>query len=138
MKPAQLLIQALREPETVLGFQKPQLEALIVSSERSRLTATLGYRLEDAGVMARLPERVRHHFDAAMVNARFRNRLIRWEMNRVARALRDLDVEVVVIKGGAYLLLDLPLARGRLLADLDILVRRSDLPVLERQLLAAG
>ncbi len=114
------------------------MEDLMVVAERSRLTATLGHRLADAGILTELPGRVRSHFEAAMTEARFRNRLIGWEMNRVAHALRPLDVTVVALKGGAYLLLDLPLARGRLPADLDILVRREDLSRIERCLTEAG
>lgn len=138
MKAQRLLLQALRNPETVVGLQDSRMEDLMVVAERSRLTATLGHRLDDAGILAELPGRVRSHFEAAMTEARFRNRLIRWEMNRVARALRPLDVTVVALKGAAYLLLDLPLARGRLPADLDILVRREDLSRVERRLTEAG
>ena len=59
-------------------------------------------------------------------------------MNRVERALRDLNVPVVLLKGGAYVMAGLPAGRGRLMSDLDILVPRERLPEVEGALSARG
>ncbi|GAB6068235.1 nucleotidyltransferase family protein [Methylothermus subterraneus] len=138
MSSLHVLASALRDPALVLEFGEPEWERLLVLAELSRLTATLGDRIERAGLWGELPERVRERFHAGRILADFRNRRLRWEMACLERVLRKADFEVIVLKGGAYLLLDLPWARGRLPADLDLLVAREHLAAMEALLLAEG
>jgi hypothetical protein len=56
----------------------------------------------------------------------------------VRRALARLDVDLLVLKGGAYIAQDLECAAGRLPADLDIMVERRDLERAQRALVEAG
>ncbi len=107
-------------------------------TDKSRLTANLGKRLERQGVIEKLPAEVQTRFQTAQIYSRYRSRLIRWEMNRLQRALRGTDYEVIALKGGAYLLLNLPFAESRLAADLDILVPASDLSKFELLLREQG
>lgn len=138
MSNPRILLKVLRNPEMVGTLSYLAWEALLASSQHARLTASLSYRIEDKGLKGEVPQKVWTHFEASRVFADFRNRQILWELNRVQRALRQVDFEVIALKGGAYLLLDLPLARGRLPADLDILVRKENLPAMEKLLLDEG
>lgn len=133
-----VLAELLRDPGVLLGFGNLDWERLLVLADRARLTASLSYRIEQAGLWDKTPARVRDHFHASRNFAEFRNRLIRWEMDRLERALSKAEFEVIVLKGGAYLRLDLPWARGRLPTDLDVLVAREHLTAMESLLLAAG
>lgn len=138
MSDPRLLTQVWREPAIVREFGNPDWEALLVLAGRARLIATMSYRIERCGLREAVPDKVWNHFQASRVFADFRNRRILWEMNRLQRVLRQVDFEVIALKGGAYLLLDLPLAKGRLPADLDVLVRREHLSTLEDLLLNEG
>lgn len=133
-----VLAEALRNPALVLEFGQQDFERLLILADLARLTAALGYRIEQAGLWGEIPEKVRERFRASYRLADFRNCQLRWEMDRLERILRQAEFEVVVLKGGAYLLLGLPWARGRLPADLDVLVAREHLPAMESLLLAEG
>jgi hypothetical protein len=64
-------------------------------------------------------------------------RTVRWEVNRLERVLPD-PAKVVLLKGSAYVMAQLPPARGRLYSDVDLLVPRADLPAIESSLLGNG
>ena len=51
---------------------------------------------------------------------------------------RLLAVPIVLLKGTAYVMADLPPARGRMLGDLDLMVPRDRIDEVERTLIAAG
>jgi len=132
------LLKAFQDPASLTRLTPPEWENLLAITNRSRLTASLSYRIELQGVRNEIPAKVWQHFEASRIFADYRNRLILWEMNRIQQALKRVDFEVITLKGGAYLLMDLPLARGRLPADLDILVKRRHLPAMEELLLSEG
>jgi len=63
---------------------------------------------------------------------------VRFEVNRVLRALQGMDVPVILMKGSAYVLADLPVARGRFVGDLDMMVPRKRIEDVERRLVERG
>jgi hypothetical protein len=94
--------------------------------------------LEELGLLPSIPARVRQHGEAAMTEASAHQRAVRWEVNRIVRALAPTGVSLILLKGAAYVMAGLRAARGRLFSDVDILVPRQSLPVVEQALLAAG
>ena len=71
---------------------------------------------------------------AELTLSRANARAVRWEAVCLRRALAGLGVPVVLLKGAAYAVADLPPARGRLFGDIDILVPRERLDEIERVL----
>ncbi len=138
MNSHQILLGALRNPAFCQNLSSREWENLLAISGRARLTATLGVRLEREGLQDKIPRRAWQQLQASRIFADFRNRQILWELNRVQKALRRVDFDVVVLKGGAYLLRDLPNAAGRLPADLDLLVDRRHLTAMEDLLVTEG
>lgn len=63
---------------------------------------------------------------------------MRWELDRIRRALAGIDSKVVLLKGAAYLLAELAVARGRLSTDVDILAPGRQLGAIEAKLLEHG
>ncbi|MGB5723984.1 MAG: nucleotidyltransferase family protein, partial [Parasphingorhabdus sp.] len=61
-----------------------------------------------------------------------------WEADCARRALADYPGKVVLMKGTAYVAANLVAGLGRSIGDLDIMVARDDLPVVEAALLDAG
>jgi hypothetical protein len=53
---------------------------------------------------------------------------VKWEINRVHRALLPINVRPVFLKGAAYIAAGLPCGVGRVVSDVDILVPESELP----------
>ncbi|HKZ08191.1 MAG TPA: nucleotidyltransferase family protein [Methylomirabilota bacterium] len=113
-------------------------DVVLRQARHASLLARLEALAESAGLLATLPSRVRARLESARANVDQQHRLIRWEVTRIRRALRDLDVPLVLLKGAAYLHAELPAARGRQFNDVDILVPVERLRDVEAALLRAG
>jgi hypothetical protein len=100
----------------------------------SLLTASLENRVRAAGVLALLPAPVQAQFAAARVLTEANRRGVTWEVNRLVKALEPQGVPVVLLKGAAYALANLPAGNGRLFNDVDILVPRDRLNDVEQAL----
>ncbi len=133
-----LLLTAIKDPASLTRLSKGQWNELIRQAEREVLVARLYVALEAAGLLDAIPERARNLLHDGLVQAEFNQTRIRFEMNRVSRALRDTPVPLLLLKGSAYLALDLPMARGRLASDLDIMVPRDQISQVRDSLFAAG
>jgi hypothetical protein len=132
------LLLALRDPERTLALTPAGWDRLVPEARAAGLLGHLGVRLDEQKLLACLPEYVQDHVRAAMTLAAECHRGIRWELDRVRRALRDLDVPLVLLKGAAYVLAELPPARGRVFSDVDVMVPKAALPAVEATLLRAG
>lgn len=135
---AALLFDCLRDPGRTAALGPQELARLLRLARRAALLPRLGREIERCGCADHLPPRAREHLLAAAAVAEHHARSVRWEMNRLRRALRGLDVKTVLLKGAAYVMADLPVARGRLVNDVDILVPRARLEAVERALRADG
>jgi len=135
---AESLLKAYQSPEAALAFDASRWNDVLRLAWRWRLLGRLGLRLEDSGEIDRVPFKAKARLESGIAQAKVNERGIRWEANRVARALRGSDVPVILLKGGAYVMAGLPAGRGRLMSDLDIMVPRDRLPEVEKALLAHG
>ncbi len=134
-----LLVAALTQPADVVAWPARELDLVLRLPRRARLLGRLAASLEAAGLDRALPDAARTILASALVTTRARARLARWELDRVAYALRDdPSLALVAMKGCAYLLAGLPHAEGRMFADVDLLVPEARLAEVESRLLAQG
>ena len=119
-------------------FTAVEWAALLPRLHAAALLARLACEARERGRLDRLPAVVCRQMTAAEAVAAQHARSIRWEVDRVRQALAGLDVPVILLKGAAYLLADLPPARGRLVSDVDIMVPRERLDGVEAALNRAG
>lgn len=113
-------------------------EDALGQARQSRLLGRLAAHFVDKGWMPAGGTGPFLHLESGLRLTERQQHEVRWEVNRIARALRDLDIPVVLLKGAAYLMADLPAARGRLFADIDLLVPRNKVETVESSLFAAG
>jgi hypothetical protein len=135
---SELLLDAWREPDSVYGFTLSQWDRLIPLARQARLLASLAARLDGFRGLAELPQPVQSQLLAARAAATEDDRALRWEVNRICRALRGTGVPVLLLKGAAYSLAGLSVAQGRVAADVDILVPRAALQAAEAALRQHG
>lgn len=107
-------------------------------ARRARLLGRLAAELCAAGLLDALPPVARDQLVSALTTAEARERLARWELDRIAWAAGDDELPLVALKGAAYLLLDLPNTAGRVFADVDLLTAESRLDELEARLNRRG
>ncbi len=135
---ADLLLHVLSQRRKVSELGLSEWELLLAQARQARLNARLAALCETAGLHLDDSPGPFRHMDAALRLADRQQHEVRWEVDCLARALGSLDIGIVLLKGAAYLIAGLPAARGRLFADIDILVARENIPVVEGALMAAG
>lgn len=133
-----LLLCVLTEPDRMLKLSPAEWELLIRQARKTQLLARLAVVCAECGWNDRIPARALKHFEAARRYSDWRRHAARWEVDCVRRALKPVDVPVVLLKGAAYELAELPPAKGRIFNDIDILVPRDRLQDVETALRAEG
>jgi len=133
-----MLVQVLVKPQIAATLSLRDWNELLPQARNHVMLGLLAQRLTELELLACLPAPVLPHLEAALVVADQHQRMVYWEVNRIRRALTGTDVPVTLLKGAAYLHADLPMARGRLVSDVDILVPKGSLDTVERALLAQG
>lgn len=137
MTDGNLIATALSGP-TLPALTPRQWEDLLSQARRSRLLARLAARVADRGWMSQVPPGPRLHLLGALRVMQRQHDEAHWEIDRLRAALARHDGAVVLLKGAAYVAADLPPRRGRLFADVDIMVERGRLRQVESALMAGG
>ncbi|WP_291995553.1 nucleotidyltransferase family protein [Candidatus Accumulibacter sp. ACC003] len=133
-----LLFEALQAPEKLPALPPADWELLLRVARRNRLLGRLQSDLEQANLLGQIPPRAAAHLRASHNVIAHRQTLISWEVNRLLWALKGIDVPLILLKGTGYLLAGLPPARGRIFADLDLLVPEDRLGEIEERLVERG
>jgi len=106
----------------------PEWGALIPSAEEARLLPRLASDAQRMGLTSGLPDWTRGRLTSALVRGQEFERAVKWEIDRVHRALLPAGLRPVFLKGAAYIAAGLPCGVGRVVADVDILVPEAELP----------
>ena len=133
-----LLIDALRDPSVASRYSPRQWNDVLATGYKHWLLGRLRNALEDAGVFENLPAKARERLDAAAIVIESSHTAVGYELNRVLRALGELDTPLVLLKGAAYLMAELAPARGRFIGDLDFMVPRASIAEVEGKLRIRG
>lgn len=115
-----------------------QWEQILGQARQAGLLARLGLFFQDQGWLEGVPPAQRQHLLSGLVLAQRQLREVRWEVYNLHKALLVHRIPVVLLKGAGYLMASLPPHRGRLFADVDIMVPREMLEHVEASLFGAG
>jgi putative nucleotidyltransferase-like protein len=133
-----LLLRVLSRPATMLELEDSEWDALLPRARVGRLLGRLAAQAIAGDLMDRLPQATQHQFRAATAVATHHANLVRWEVNRIERALAPLTLPILLLKGAAYVAAELPPATGRLVDDVDIMVRARASARCRRRCMRAG
>jgi hypothetical protein len=132
------LLSVLAGRRALADLDLPGWDRLLRQAGRAGLLSRVALEADASGVTERVAEPVQRHLVAARTLAERQRRAVFWEAHKLDQALAPLHIPVVLLKGAAYLLADLPPARGRLFADVDILVPKAALGRVEATLRLHG
>ncbi len=132
------LLLAFRSPETLTKLSETDWQDLLARALQPGFLPRLYSLLEERGLTDQIPDKARLQFSDAQMLIDRNHTDLRFEVNRIIRALSGLDVTIILLKGAAYLLAELPPGRRRFASDVDILVPKEHLELVERTLLGAG
>ena len=130
-----LLLEFLQNPNIVKSYNNHQWSLLYRVSKSASLLAHAGWVLQQKELQSYLPKKINDNITSAQTIIEYRKRTALWELNRLWRALLGSDAEIIVLKGGAYLLAYLPFSQSRMFADIDILVKKDAIKNIEQNLL---
>ena len=133
-----LLLGILIRPARMAELSEAEWDKVLPLARATHLLARLASKAQEGDFADRLPNRVQVHLRAAAVVATHHARTISWELSRIERALRYLNVPILLLKGAAYVAARLPAAEGRFVGDIDIMVPRAALEAVEAALEDAG
>lgn len=133
-----LLITVLRQPEKMTSLSLAQWDLLVRQARNANLLARLEYLIKRDSLIDSIPEQPRVHLQSSSILAQRQKTAVRWEVNRIQQAMKKSGIPVVLLKGAAYVMAELPSAHGRLFADIDIIVPKAQLKGAENAMLLHG
>jgi Uncharacterised nucleotidyltransferase len=134
----QLLLRVLRNRDDLAGLTPADWDALLPAAEHAKLSARLAADAEHLGLADGLPDWARDRLISSHIRGNEFERLVRWEIDRIHRALLPVGVRPVFLKGAGYLAAGLACASGRVVLDIDILVPEADLARAQAALVQHG
>jgi len=132
------LLAALADPAATAILDDSSWDRLIPLARTARLLGVLAHGVYEHVERSALPDRVQRHLDAGLIEARFRRQKTLFLLHTITRSLTGHPGPWVLLKGAAYIAQDLPLSRGRLPTDVDVMVPRASLDGIEQSLKNAG
>ena len=134
----EVLLAVVRN-RTRMGILTPaEWDALLPAADQGRILPRLAIEAEQVGLTTALPDWARDRLASARTRGRAYERAVRWEIDRIHRALLPIGVRPVFLKGAGYIAAGLPCGVGRVVADVDILVAEVDIPRVETALKVHG
>ncbi len=111
---------------------------MLGQARRARLMSRLALHFSGNGGLNYVPTGPRRYLEGALLFSARQNHEVRWEVDCIVKALSSFEEPVVLLKGAAYLLANLPPSDGRIFSDVDILVPKTKISEVEGALFAAG
>jgi hypothetical protein len=128
------LQRVLREPREILKLDNRQIHEVLAQARSSRLLASLANELQLANVDSQLSPTITRHLQSALLVHQKQKRDLAYDCENIKQALDSIGEKLVLLKGAAYLLAEIPVGQGRLITDIDILVPRQRIDYVERAL----
>ena len=133
-----LTLKVLRDPERALRLGPDDWTRLVLEARDAGLLARLGARLEKHGLLTEIPDGPRRHLEGMARYAAKLHTDILAEIGFVRDALASRGIDLVLMKGAAYVAAESPAAEGRIFEDIDLLVPEPQIAKAEEALVEAG
>lgn len=138
LTPANLLLTVWHYPPRLLELTPPDQNLTLRLTRQTGILGNIATRLQQTPYFNQFSPHTQNQLEAACRIAQDRERTILWEINRIQRAFFGTGLPLILLKGAAYHLLQLPNAQGRLTGDVDLLLPDTDLPQAENILKLHG
>ena len=133
-----LLIKGLIDISVVSDFSMSDWDLFIRQARHANLLAKVYCLLKKSELLEKVPQQALLHLQSRYYISERHDQSAFWEIDEINKVLSSIPVPVVLLKGAAYLALNLTAAKGRLFNDLDILVPKKVISVAEKELWKDG
>ena len=134
----QLLPNIIQNPASVVDFSHKDWDMVIRQARRANILGILYYFICKEEIKQEIPQFVFRHFEAQHnIDKNYRD-AVKLECQIISEILHSINLPLVVLKGAAYVVKDLPVSYGRLFSDIDILVPKERIKEAEQVLKLHG
>jgi hypothetical protein len=130
----QQLAQILVEPDKAIKLSLDNWAKLILILRESKLLASLYHSSMAQGCFADYPNYAQKHLYASSIHAQRQRAQVLFESEKLSHLLKTISVEPIFLKGANYILRDSNNSHGRIVSDIDILVKKDELYRVEEKL----
>ncbi|WP_051275645.1 nucleotidyltransferase family protein [Aestuariibacter salexigens] len=124
----------LKKPTECHALSLEEWAKLILVLRETKLLASFGFRAEHQGCFSSFPKYAQKHIKSAMVYADRQKQQIKYEAIKLEETFGAQSIPFCLMKGAAYVVKNERCSEGRLVSDIDVLVRKEDLIASERAL----
>lgn len=135
---ARLLIEVLADANRARSLDLTQWDKTVRLARSAEVLAVLDERIRSSNAGLDVPPCVTSHLAGSRTIATHRRQIGLHLVDSVGRLLTSHGFSAVLLKGAGYLAQGLPMSRGRMFDDIDILVPKSELDAVEALLVAHG
>ncbi len=128
----------LQDPRRLETLDRTSWDVLIRQARRAKLLARLTWQIRRRNAWDVVLPAARPHLESAWAFSERQKIAVQWEVECIRRALATTGVPLVLLKGAAYVVAGLPVAEGRLLSDIDILIPKEKIADVESALTIHG
>lgn len=107
-------------------------ELLIRQARRANLLARVAFLLKELELFHKLPKKGRDHLQNALTVALANERSVNVEIREIYKLLSRQRVPIIILKGSAYIWASKSASKGRVFADVDIMVLKKDIDLAEK------
>ncbi|MFQ3248268.1 MAG: hypothetical protein ACI9O6_000070 [Glaciecola sp.] len=125
------VFEVFSEPKQVKEFDSSHWQSFIRILRGADLLATFYYLLERNSLLESIPPFALKHIESAKIYADRQAHQVRNESQALNLVLAKADIQPVFLKGAAYVLREDINHFGRVMSDIDILVKKSQLNAVE-------
>ena len=133
----QPLINLLHHPESVVKLSDEDWNDIVMTARQNQLLGPLAARLKATASWNDVPPAVRRHLDLELLTAQRRGESAQGELAMIRRTI-SADVDLILLKGCAYLCAGDANQTGRIFSDVDVMVGRGQLAQVESELIGGG
>ena len=135
--PSTTLISLLRTPQAVGQLTGEAWNAVVLAGRQYQLLGALAALLQRSGHWVGVPQAVQRHLELELLTATRRSEAALWEVSVIRRTVA-MAVDLVLLKGCAYIAAGDVNHQGRSFSDVDLMIPHSVLQRVEMELIGGG
>jgi len=113
-------------------------DLLIRQSRAANVLSSLRVLLDQHHLLQSVPPQAREHLEWIHISSQRHRLAVQFEVSHLRKALSSTNVPLILLKGAAYVMANLPASQGRLFSDIDLMVPKERLGEIEAVMMLHG
>lgn len=136
--PVNKILEIVEDSACVTRFSSSDWNLLISQARLYDLIPFVYHEISDMGHIQCVPVEILQLMDGYVTRLEYLKTLYLWDLKQIEKLAVEFNVQVIVLKGMAYLIGELGIYKSRNFADIDLLVKGDDFKFFEKKLTSHG